>query len=146
MRAGDTVKHGPSGEEWQVSYADDGTGYMSWIGWPEGKAAIAHCEVTRECRDDEHVAVLVAWATKGGDDHRTRVCERQLRELEESKGIAFFLRPVGWLRDKIEAYHKMSDDCRKDIDRITRQIKSIDHDRHLMSVALYRAIMNENSH
>lgn len=52
MRAGDIVRHLPSGEEWVVAYQDGE--YMSWCGWPEGEARAADCEVVKPATDDEH--------------------------------------------------------------------------------------------
>lgn len=54
FRCGDTVKHGPSDETWEVAYADYERGKMSWAGWPEGMADIADCTLVEAVDDYQH--------------------------------------------------------------------------------------------
>lgn len=92
MRAGDHVKHGPTGETWVVSWAEGE--HMSWSGWPEGQADVKDCTVIKECSDEEHEAALREWADTphyrdhGGLDHRHLVCKRQLEEWLRNKAVA----------------------------------------------------------
>jgi len=67
LRTGDVVRHVPSGEDWEVLYADYESGYMSWIGWPPGRARIADCELVRKCTDEQH-ARDVDLVLDGGHD------------------------------------------------------------------------------
>lgn len=77
LRCGDTVIHKPSGERWSVAYADYGTGYLSWCGWPDGEARIADCELRAACTDAQHEAAVDEWFAAGrplrGDHRRTTV-------------------------------------------------------------------------
>lgn len=81
FRAGDVVRHRPTGEEWQLAHCEDGR--VAWCGWPEGQADAADCELVRAATDEQHRAMLEAWAAKGtfGRDGRTLVARRQLYEL-----------------------------------------------------------------
>lgn len=80
MRAGDIVRHRPSGEQWQLAYADQGK--VSPCGWPEGVADESDCEVIEACSDGAHIAMLQTWADKGPSrDHRVGVCALQLAAL-----------------------------------------------------------------
>ena len=85
MKAGDVVKHRPTGETWLLAYAEGGR--VSACGWPESIAEEADCELVKACSIEEHEAMLREWADKGcGRDHRVGVCRRQLSELEKAKG------------------------------------------------------------
>lgn len=64
MRCGDTVKHLPTGETWQVAYVDGDR--MSWAGWPEGEADVADCVVERLCTDEEHLRAVASWRRSRG--------------------------------------------------------------------------------
>lgn len=81
FRAGDVVKHIPSGETWELAYATNT--HVSWNGWPEGTASVNDCELVRECNDERHRAVLESWAAKYGNDHRIHEARRQLFELNQ---------------------------------------------------------------
>jgi hypothetical protein len=88
VRAGDVVKHGPTGETWVLAYADHERGEVSACGWPESIARIEDCEVINAASDAKHEEVLCAWAAKddrGHHDHRVTVCLRQLAALEARK-------------------------------------------------------------
>ena len=147
MRAGDTVKHGPTGETWTVAYADHDTGHMSWQGWPEGKAKISDCTVTKACTGEEHIAVLLAWSTsKRKDDLRRRNCERQLRELEEIAGEPFSLRDPVWLAGELERSARTCDRLREQMCNMEKQIKRVLHERHLMNNAHYKMTFQKPAH
>jgi hypothetical protein len=66
FRTGDTVHHGPTGEEWIVAYADPATGYMSWFGWPNGEAKICHCTLVEVASDEDHRKYLAELKNAGG--------------------------------------------------------------------------------
>ncbi len=57
MRAGDTVKHIPSGELWTVAVTRDGE--LIPMGWPESLAKQADCELVEAVDDDLHMKVLL---------------------------------------------------------------------------------------
>lgn len=92
MRAGDTVKHGPTGETWVVAYVRGE--HMAWSGWPEGEARTEDCEVVEACDDEEHEAALRLWADKphyrdnGNLDLRHVVCKSQLEALLATREAA----------------------------------------------------------
>lgn len=56
IRAGDTVRHGPSGETWLVA-AVHGV-ELAPAGWPEGIARIEDCTLVERCGDLEHVDMV----------------------------------------------------------------------------------------
>lgn len=58
IRCGDIVKHGPTGEEWLVAWADPETGDLAWCGWPNGIARISDCTLVEACDDAKHRRVL----------------------------------------------------------------------------------------
>lgn len=66
FRTGDSVHHGPTGETWVVAYADPSTGFMSWLGYPEGRAAIADCTLTKRATDEDHQRWLRDLVASGG--------------------------------------------------------------------------------
>lgn len=70
IRCGDTVRHKPSGEEWQVAYADYAIGYMSWADGPQGMARIEECELINSCSDFMHRTAVAGWEDMTGTDHR----------------------------------------------------------------------------
>jgi hypothetical protein len=89
VRAGDVVKHGPTGETWLVAYVQGD--HMAWSGWPEGEALTSDCTLIEACDDAEHEAALRSWADEphyrdnGELDLRHRVCKRQLEALLEGR-------------------------------------------------------------
>ncbi len=66
FRTGDSVLHGPTGETWVVAYADPATGYMSWLGWPAGRALIADCTLVKRATDEAHQGWLRDLVGSGG--------------------------------------------------------------------------------
>lgn len=67
FRTGDAVRHQPSGENWVVAYADPSTGYMSWLGYPEGRAKISDCVLIRATSDEAHHKWLAELKKAGGN-------------------------------------------------------------------------------
>lgn len=84
MRAGDTVKHRPSGETWSVAYVKGE--WLAWCGWPPGEAKVTDCELVESCSDAEHREMLEKWAAIKCEpwDNRADVCSRQLYELNQA--------------------------------------------------------------
>jgi hypothetical protein len=86
FRAGDVVRHRPSGEEWTLAYGHGD--FVSACGWPEGEAYARDCDLVKAASDEEHEAMLRVWADApqrrddGSLDRRSRVCLRQLAELD----------------------------------------------------------------
>ena len=58
FRTGDSILHKPSGEAWVCAWADPGTGYLSWLGWPPGEAEISDFDLVKAVSDAEHVQWL----------------------------------------------------------------------------------------
>lgn len=54
MRAGDIVKHRPSGETWTIAAVSSKLNMLSPAGWPESLAEIADCDVVQLATDEEH--------------------------------------------------------------------------------------------
>lgn len=68
IRAGDSVKHRPSGETWLVAYVDGER--LAWCGWPPGEAALTDCELVKRCSDDENLSLLKRLAEMREEDGR----------------------------------------------------------------------------
>ncbi len=80
FRAGDHVKHHPSGESWVLA-CDEENGRVQPAGWPESQAEAAHCSLKREATDEQRLKQLRESAnisTRDGGDARQRVATRQL--------------------------------------------------------------------
>lgn len=77
-RAGDHVRHEPSGEEWVVAHVSNGM--LAWCGWPAGMVKLSECRVRRRCSDAEHLALVNKIATMGDGDFRASHAQRYLRE------------------------------------------------------------------
>jgi hypothetical protein len=90
LRAGDTVRHRPTGETWVLAYAKGDR--IAWSGWPPGEAEAADCELVEAATDAQHRAALEAWAALDGRDHagfhdsRHIECKRQLAALVTGVG------------------------------------------------------------
>jgi hypothetical protein len=79
-RAGDVVRHRPTGETWTVAYVDGDR--LAWCGWPPGEALLADCDLVERCTEEEHVSVLLACArgiSDDGSDKRGRKARAQLK-------------------------------------------------------------------
>lgn len=72
IKTGDTVRHGPTGEEWSVAYVDPENDRLAWSGWPEGYAKLSDCELIESCSDVESETELRKWAENRDADSRTR--------------------------------------------------------------------------
>lgn len=70
-RCGDTVKHLPSGETWEVAYADPKTNTLAWFGWPDGQARLSDCELVERCSEEEHLSSVSLWLDEPHCDSRT---------------------------------------------------------------------------
>jgi hypothetical protein len=85
FRAGDVVRHGPSGEEWMLAYGDaeGGDGTVCACGWPNTISRATDCTMVEAATDDAHMARLRAWGVDGGGqrDWRHIVCKRELQRL-----------------------------------------------------------------
>lgn len=80
FRAGDTVKHGPSGETWVMACDQDGE-HVWPAGWPESRADASDCVLVEAADDVQRLAMLKNVADMTGHDARVRLARRQLRDL-----------------------------------------------------------------
>lgn len=79
FRAGDRVRHKPSGETWVVAHVDYGYGDLYWVGWPDGRARVDQCDLVAAASDTEHLDVLCRVARiRGVGTTRVRGCRRAL--------------------------------------------------------------------
>jgi hypothetical protein len=77
---GDYVQHIPSGERWIVAYVRDGR--LAWLGWPQGEAAAADCELIRKCSPEKRQKWLLDMAAMGDDsDPRCRYAKHRLTDM-----------------------------------------------------------------
>lgn len=60
FRAGDTVRHKPTGETWHVAAVE--RGHVMPAGWPETIAFSDDCELVKAATDDEHEREVESWA------------------------------------------------------------------------------------
>ncbi len=88
IRAGDSVKHRPSGETWLVAVVVGKDLY--WYGWPEGYAHVEDCDLIVACDDEKHRKALEDWGAKlhysdrGFVDSRSCYAREQLMLLNQS--------------------------------------------------------------
>ena len=81
MRAGDTVRHEPSGETWSVAAVlPDGTFYAA--GWPCTMARQSDATIVERASDEEHEATLLTWASMTDGDPRSSAARRELETQE----------------------------------------------------------------
>ena len=76
FRAGDHVKHRPTGEKWELA-CDEEHGEVMPSGWPMGIAKAEHCTLIETATDEKRMEVLTAWSAEG----RGREAENDLRTL-----------------------------------------------------------------
>lgn len=78
MRAGDCVRHRPTGEKWRVAYVRGD--HLAWCGWPPGEALVSDCDILELCSDEEHASALAAndWDQVESGDRRREVYAAQL--------------------------------------------------------------------
>jgi hypothetical protein len=71
FRAGDVVKHIPTGETWVLACSD---GVTVWpCGWPETRASASDCELVKAASDKFHEEMIRKWASKDdANDERVR--------------------------------------------------------------------------
>lgn len=70
IRAGDTVRHLPTNQFWEVA-AVGPNGYSFYAsGWPETFEFTARVQLVEQCSDEEHWKIVEKWASKvpGHDD------------------------------------------------------------------------------
>lgn len=82
LRAGDTVHHLPTGEDWTLAN-DEENGKVSPSGWPESIAEAKDCIRLTTASETDRIHTLQEWAKEGlgaehERDHRTRTARRQL--------------------------------------------------------------------
>lgn len=77
-RAGDHVRHKPSGEDWVVAYVDGDQ--LAWCGWPPGEANLSDCEIIKQATDAEHIELLERLA-KSSDSRFVRRATEALDAL-----------------------------------------------------------------
>lgn len=89
FRAGDVVRHRPSGETWVLAYAAMERNEVSACGWPESIAKADDCVLVEAATDDKHEEMLREWAEKvqHSSDHRVSECRRQLKAVEAGKTL-----------------------------------------------------------
>lgn len=80
FRAGDTVKHRPSGETWVLACDQDGE-YVLPAGWPESMGRVEHCELVETASDRERIDMLQQASQGRGDSYRARLAARQLQAI-----------------------------------------------------------------
>ena len=59
FRAGDTVKHGPTGETWILAVDQFGREEVCPCGWPETIAKASDCEIVKQASDEERKQQLL---------------------------------------------------------------------------------------
>ena len=78
FRAGDTVKHEPTGEEWVLAN-DEEQGRVSACGYPPSLTEAQHCKLVEAATDEDRLSMLEQWAElAGGRDHRIGTAKHQL--------------------------------------------------------------------
>ncbi len=87
FRAGDHVKHAPTGEEWELA-CDEERGEVMPSGWPMGIAKAEHCTLIEAATDEKRMEVLTAWAKEGRGyeaerDWRTLAARRQISSAND---------------------------------------------------------------
>lgn len=78
MKTGDTVLHGPTGEEWVVAYVDIANNRLAWCGWPPGLAKFSDCTLVDVCSDEDSAKLIREIADMNSDDHRRQWARRYL--------------------------------------------------------------------
>lgn len=77
---GDTVYHGPSGEEWIVAFVR--SEMLAWCGWPAGMVKLAECKLVKKATKEERLSLLRTMADIGQDDMRWRYAKQALEEAQ----------------------------------------------------------------
>lgn len=82
FRAGDHVKHAPTGETWVLACDQNGE-YVNPAGWPESVAIARHCRIVKAATDQERLEMLREAANSSGQ--RASLARHQL-DAESPKG------------------------------------------------------------
>lgn len=84
FRAGDIVKHGPTGETWTLA-CDEERDEVQWAGWPEGFAKSKDCTLIKAATDEERIEMLEMCSKSRGADGevgwRARTAIHQLERI-----------------------------------------------------------------
>lgn len=81
MKAGDIIKHNPTGETWTVAAVCNRTKMLLCCGWPESMAPWSDCTLTKECDDTEHRKMLKGVMESCGGQLRGVWARQNLDEL-----------------------------------------------------------------
>lgn len=89
LRAGDRVKHLPTGETWELA-CDEERGQVMPSGWPPTIAAATDCELIEAATDEVRLDTLRMWADEGlqatrEGDLRAVTARGQLQDGKEAK-------------------------------------------------------------
>lgn len=85
-RAGDVVKHQPSGEEWLLA-CDEEDGLVVCCGWPESMARARECSLVTAATDADRLDTLRRVAKSCWDQARGRRAARQLAEAGKKPDV-----------------------------------------------------------
>lgn len=75
---GDVVRHGPTGEQWEVAYVCGDR--LAWVGWPEGEASLEHCTLERKATPEQRDKLLREMAASSSDGARQRYARHRLAQ------------------------------------------------------------------
>ncbi|MEM7227302.1 MAG: hypothetical protein AAF432_00660 [Planctomycetota bacterium] len=75
---GDTVLHRPTGETWVVAFVQGDQ--LAWVGWPNGRADLADCELVVKAHPTERMELLREMADMRNGDCRRRYARRILND------------------------------------------------------------------
>ncbi len=89
FRAGDSVKHAPSGETWVLA-CDQQDNDVLPAGWPETLGHATHCRLVKAATDEQRLSMLRAVADSrpdhgGGSSHRQRLAAAQLAAIQATE-------------------------------------------------------------
>ena len=80
---GDEVPHRPTGEQWVVAYVQGDR--LAWLGWPQGEAAVADCDLVKRCTPEKRQKWLLELAGMRDDsDPRCRYAKHRLLDCDMS--------------------------------------------------------------
>lgn len=81
---GDYVLHRPTGEQWVVAYVRGDR--LAWLGWPEGEASVADCELVEKAPMERREKWLREMAESPGDGPRQRYARQVLNGTGQRGG------------------------------------------------------------
>lgn len=86
-RAGDVVRHLPTGETWCLAI-DEEQGYVQPSGWPHYMARTKEVRLIKKASDEARLSTLRSWASEktsaeANNDMRCLIARRLLQEAEE---------------------------------------------------------------